>query len=300
VCGTWPIRRLARSCGTQAPLNRAPQFLTFFLTSDLDPRTLLLDTHCHLTDARFADDLAAVLDRARAAGVSAIVVPATDLASIEQALGLAARHPEVFVMAGIHPTYVQDHAEADLYTVEQYVHDPRVVAVGETGLDHHWSRDHDALQEHYLRAHIAMAAASGKPLSLHTRAADDAVVAVLRDERARLGAPERLTGVFHCFGGTTETAQAVLELGFYAGLGGTLTFKNSTVPGATAALPLERLVLETDAPYLAPMPHRGRRNEPAYVRLVAERLAEVRGLPFEEVAATTTATARRLFGIRET
>ena len=256
---------------------------------------MLIDTHCHLTDEKFAADLDAVLDRARAADVAAIVVPATDLASIEHALGLAARHLDVFVMAGLHPTYVQDHAERDLYTVEQYVHDARVVAVGETGLDHYWSREHDALQEHFLRAHVAMAAASGKPLSLHTRAADDAVLAVLRDERARLPEPDRLTGVFHCFGGTAETAQAVLDLGFYAGLGGTLTFKNSTVAEATAALPLERIVLETDAPYLAPVPYRGKRNEPAYVRFVAERLAEVRGLSLEEVAATTTATARRLF-----
>ncbi len=200
-------------------------------------------------------------------------------------------------MAGIHPTYVQDHTDADLYAVEALVQDPRVVAVGETGLDHHWSRAHDALQEHFLRAQIGFAAASGKPLSLHTRAADAATLAVLHDERARLADPARLTGVFHCFGGTAETAAAVAALGFYAGLGGTLTYKKSTVAEATAALPLERLVLETDAPYLPPTPHRGQRNEPAYVRLVAEHLAAARGVPFDLVAETTSATARRVFGL---
>lgn len=260
-----------------------------------------VDTHVHLYLDAYDADREAVVERARQAGVTQMVLPAVDLPSIPAALALADRYDGIFVMAGIHPTYIADAPEDALDHIEPLLKQGGIVAVGETGLDYYWGREHEDRQRDSLRDHARLAARAGLPLSLHNRdkkGSEDAsrdLVRILREVRDEgLG---ELRGVFHCFGGPAWLADDVLDLGFDVGLGGTLTFKNAGVPEAIADVPLDRIVLETDGPYLAPTPHRGQRNEPSYVPLVAQKLAEVRGLSVEAVAEATTANARRLFGL---
>ena len=270
------------------------------------PPSVLVDTHAHLYLDAFDGDRDAAVARARGGGVEAILQPAVDVASISAALALCDRYPGVWAMAALHPTYVADAAPDALAHVEAALGDDRVLAVGESGLDYYWSRDHEEAQRDSLRAHARLAARHGLPLVLHNRdvkGSDDAsrdLVQILKEVQAEGGAGEggvALGGVFHCFGGPSWLAAEVLDLGFHVGLGGTLTFKNAGVAEAVADVSLDRVVLETDAPYLAPAPHRGKRNEPAYTALVAQRLAEVRGLSVGEVAERTTATARALFAL---
>ena len=266
----------------------------------------LVDTHVHLYAEAYDADRDAVVERARDAGVTAMLLPAVDVASIGAALALADRHAGVLAMAGLHPTYLAGCGPDALDHVAAALDDPRVVAVGETGLDYYWSREHVALQQDALREHARLAVRHGLPLVLHNRdeagseASSRDLVRVVGEVRASEPGGERLTGVFHCFGGPPWLAAEALDLGFSVGLGGTLTFKNAGVADAVADVPLERIVLETDGPYLAPVPHRGTRNEPAHVALVAARLADVLGMPVESVARATTANARRLFGLDAT
>lgn len=265
---------------------------------------MLIDTHVHLYLEAYDADRDEVVARARDAGVEVLLQPAVDVASIGQALRLCDAYDGVLAMAGVHPSYVADAADDAIVHVETALADPRVVAVGETGLDYYWTRDHVERQQDSLRAHARLAAAYDLPLILHNRdqkGSDEAsqdLVRILRDVRGEEGGGH-LHGVFHCFGGPAWLAAEVLDLGFHEGLGGTLTFKNAGVPEAVADVPLERIVLETDGPYLAPTPHRGQRNEPAYVALVAAALAGVRGLSVDEVKEVTTATARRVFGLSD-
>jgi TatD DNase family protein len=268
---------------------------------------VLVDTHAHLYLPAFDGDRDSVIANGNAQGVRAILQPAIDAASVRDALALCDRYAagpvRLYAMAAIHPTSAQGVTEADLAEIAALCDDPRVVAVGESGLDFYWDTSYVGDQVRALRFHARLAAARDLPLVLHLRdrkgSEDGAreLVRVLREERAALPVEKRLRGVFHCFGGPPWLAADVLDLGFHVGLGGTLTYRNGGVPEATADVPLDRIVLETDAPYLAPAPHRGKRNEPAYVRLVAEKLAEVRGLRVEEVEAATTRTAADLFGL---
>jgi TatD DNase family protein len=263
---------------------------------------MLIDTHAHIYLDRFDDDRAAVMDRARAAGVEAVVLPAIDVPSIQQAATLCDAYAdaddlEVYAMTALHPSETEDATEADFDAVAAWTDDPRVVAVGESGLDYYWDRSFDAEQQRFFRRHIRLAIAADLPLVIHNREATEDVLAILREERAASDHPERLRGILHCFVDPPAVAEAAAAMGFLVGLGGLLTFKNSDVDAHAEALPLEQVVLETDAPFLAPVPHRGKRNEPAFVRHVAEHLAEVKGLPLEEVARVTTANARRIYGI---
>jgi TatD DNase family protein len=260
---------------------------------------MLIDSHAHIYSVQFDPDFDAMLDRAAAAGVEAIVMPAIDLPSIERAVELSERHPRLHAMAALHPSEVRDATDADFEEVVRWCRHPRVVAVGESGLDYYWDRSFDARQRDFLRRHIQLAYEADLPLILHNRDASDDLVRTLREERAKLPDPARLRGIFHCFGGPESLAREAAEMGFLIGIGGTITFKNSGVAEAVRDFPLEYLVVETDSPYLAPVPHRGKRNEPAYVSLVAQRLAEVKRVSLEEVAAITTANAKRVFGILE-
>lgn len=263
----------------------------------MDYNRMLIDTHTHTYLDRFDEDRGAVMERAVEAGVGVQLLPAIDVASIHAALELARAHAGVFVMAALHPSETKDATDADFAEVERLSFEPEVVAIGETGLDYYWDTSFNEKQHDFLRRHIRLAYERDLPLVFHNRDASEDLVAIVREEQEGVDDPGRIRGVFHCFGGTPEFARDVMDLGFHAGLGGTLTFKNGGVPDAIVDIPLERIVLETDAPFLAPTPHRGKRNEPAYVRLVAEKLAELRGLTVEEVAAVTTANARRLFGL---
>ena len=266
---------------------------------------MLIDTHAHIYLDRFSSDLPAVIARARDAGVERIVMPAIDVPSIHKALDLCDEYEGLYAMAALHPSDTKDATDDDFAAVAALCGDPRVVAVGESGLDYYWDRSFDAVQHDFYRRHIRLAIDKALPLILHIRDKKDRdevhrdIVRLLREERAASDHPEKLRGIFHCFTGPAWMAEAAAELGFLVGLGGVLTFKNSGLDVIAQDVPMEQIVLETDAPFLAPMPYRGKRNEPAYVRYVAEKLAEVKGLSIEEIGRVTTANATRLFGLGE-
>jgi TatD DNase family protein len=256
----------------------------------------LIDTHAHLDDPRFADDLPAVLDRAAAAGVARVLTVGIDLATNRAALALAARHPDrLAAVVGIQPNHVAEADPADFDEVARLAADPLAAAVGETGLDRYWDRAPFDLQEEYFVRHLGLARRLGKPVVIHCRDAGPDVVRVLRAEFDRNG-PVR--GVMHSFTGDAETARACLDLGLHLSFAGMLTYKTAADLREVARLvPPERLLVETDSPYLAPVPVRGKRNEPAFVAHTAACLAGLAGLSVEELAEQTTRNARELFGL---
>jgi TatD DNase family protein len=253
----------------------------------------LIDSHAHLDFEDYAQDLEAVIGRARAAGLERIVCVGLwrSPGSFGNALDLAARDPSFFsATVGIHPHECARVPEADWDRHEALARDPRVVAVGETGLDFHYDHSPRPVQEASFRRSLAAARAAGKPAVIHVREADEACARVLREE----GVPPR-GGVIHCFTGDAAAARAYLELGLYVSVAGILTFKTAeAIRRAVRIVPRDRLLVETDCPFLAPMPYRGKRNEPAYVVETARKVAELWGTSLEEVAAQTTANARRL------
>ena len=259
---------------------------------------MFVDSHAHIYLDQFADDLVEMLHRAREAGVDTIVMPAIDLKSIHDALELATRFDGLYVMAAIHPSETKDATDKMFDEVATLCDEQKVVAVGESGLDYYWDRTFDDVQGDFLRLHARLAIEKDLPLILHNRDAGDDILRILKDERSKAG-PEgaKLRGIFHCFGGPVALGDAAVELGFHLGIGGTLTFKNSGVADVVANFDLEHIVLETDSPFLAPAPYCGKRNEPAYLRLVAERLAADRGMEVEEIATATSGNARSLFRI---
>lgn len=258
---------------------------------------MLIDTHAHIYLDRFDADRDAMLQRARDAGVEVIVMPAIDVPSIEQAVRLCEQHEGLYAMAALHPSAVEEASAADFEAVVDWCDDPSIVAVGESGLDYYWDRSFDEKQQDFFRKHIRLAMETDLPLIIHNREATEDVLALLREERAAADHPERLRGILHCFVDPPDVAAEAAELGFMVGLGGILTFKNSDVDAYAREIPLEQIVIETDAPYLAPAPNRGKRNEPAYVRHVADTLARVKDVPLAEVERITTENARRLYGL---
>lgn len=258
---------------------------------------MLADTHAHIYLDRFDEDRDAMLQRARDAGVETIVMPAIDVPSIEQAVALCEQYEGLYAMAALHPSETDDATEADFEAVKAWCDDPHVVAVGESGLDYYWDRSFDEKQQTFFRRHIRWAIETDLPLIIHNREATDDVLRILEEEKAAADHPERLRGILHCFVDPPEVAAKARELNFLVGLGGILTFKNSDVDEHARAIPMEQIVVETDAPYLAPEPNRGTRNEPAYVRHVADALARVKDLPVAEVERITTANARRIYGL---
>ncbi len=259
---------------------------------------MIIDTHSHIYHHRLAPDLPDVIARARAAGVFKVLMPAIDVPSISQALSLCDAYKGFHAMAAIHPTDTKDATDEDWAAVVDFCDDTRVVAVGETGLDYYWNCSFDAKQQQFFRCHVRLAIEKDLPVVLHLRdkpGRDEAhrdLVRILTEERS-----DAMRGVFHCFTGPSWVAKAAIDLGFHLGLGGVITFKNAGVDTLARSLPMSRIVLETDAPFMAPVPHRGKRNEPAYVRLVAEKLAAVKELPVEEVIRVTTANAEALFRV---
>lgn len=258
-----------------------------------------VDTHCHLYDEAFDTDRDETVQRALAAGVATMLLPDIDSTSTARLEALAAACPQHFRrMAGLHPTSVKEDFEREL----QLVHDrlfgqsspigqrPTFVAVGEIGMDLYWDRTFEAEQREALHRQMLWAIELGLPVCLHIRKAHNEVFGLLRDiGRATY------SGVMHCFGGSVQEAQRAVEMGFHLGIGGVVTFKNATMAEVVKAVPLDRLLLETDAPYLSPVPHRGQRNESAYIPIIAQRIADLRGITLEEVAVQTTANARSLF-----
>ena len=258
----------------------------------------LIDTHAHLDQQAFDDDRDAVIARARDAGVESIISIGITAETSRRAVELAQQYPQVYAVVGIQPNYVAEMEEHDWEAIGQLAEMPKVVGIGETGLDRYWDYAPLDLQAEYFTKHIELSRQHSLPFVVHCRDAETDVVALLR-EAARAGP---LKGVMHSFCGDLETARACLDLGLYISLAGMVTFKKSEELRAVAAeVPADRLLIETDSPYLSPEPVRKiRRNEPAHVRHTAECLADVRGVTLEQLALETTENARRLFGIAKT
>jgi TatD DNase family protein len=254
---------------------------------------MLIDTHCHIQDREFAGDLEAVLGRAREAGVAYALVVGSDLASSQRAFNLAQRFPQLFAAVGVHPHDSKDADSATFDRIRELVSQDRVVALGEMGLDYHYDFSPRKIQQRVFRYQIGLARECGLPVIIHDREAHGDTLAILQEERA-----EEVGGVLHCFSGSWEMAQECLKMGFYISVAGPVTFANAKrLVRVVENLPLDRLLVETDSPYLTPVPHRGKRNEPAYVRLVAEAVARIKGLPVAAVEEQTTANAIKLFGL---
>ena len=256
----------------------------------------LVDTHAHLDDEQFADDLDEVIARAHEAGVVSLVAVATTAGSSHRTVALAQRYTGVFATVGIQPNYVAEARQGDWLQVVQLADAAGVVAVGETGLDRYWDYTPFEQQQESFDRHLDLARQKDLPLVIHCRDAEADVVAALKQNAGK----GSLRGVMHSFTGSAETAAACLELGLYVSFAGMVTFKKSEALRAVAAgVPLERLLVETDSPYLSPEPLRGRRNEPAHVVHTAKRLAEVKGVSAEELSRQTTQNACRLFRLEE-
>jgi TatD DNase family protein len=256
---------------------------------------MLIDTHAHLDDQRFADDLPDVLRRAEVAGVERILTIGIDAATSRAAVELAERHPLIGAVVGIQPNNLGEIKPGDWEAILKLVEQRAVVGIGETGLDRYWDRAPMPLQEEYFVRHLDVCRRLARPVVIHCREAEADVVRVLRAEFDRFGP---LRGVMHSFTGDAATARACVDMGLHISFAGMLTFKNNqALRDVAATVPLDRLLVETDSPYLAPMPHRGKRNEPAFVKHTAECLAGVLAIPFEQMAEQTTCTARELFGL---
>jgi len=256
---------------------------------------MLIDTHAHLYLDQFEEDRDAVIERAHEAGIRTIVMPSIDVTSMYQSVALCETHQGLYAMAALHPTETGTATDEDFEVVRAFCDHPKVIAVGESGLDYYWDRTFDDIQKDYFRRHIRLAIEKELPLILHNREATDDLVKILTEEWECAAHPEELRGIVHCFGGPTSVAAEVFRLGFLVGFGGTITFKNSGVADVAAGVPIEQIVLETDAPFLSPSPFRGKRNEPMNVRLVAEKLAGIKGISFDEVAKITSDNARRIY-----
>lgn len=261
---------------------------------------MLIDTHCHLDLSAFDPDREAVIQRAAESGVTRIINPAVDLESGAAVLALAAKYPGVFAAIGIHPNSTAQFRSSDIEQMEKQARSsPKVVAIGEIGLDYHWDDSPKGVQRTAFEAQLALAARLELPAIIHNREASEDVIAVLRAWLPTL--PESLRtrpGVLHSFSAPPTIADQALAMGLYLGFTGPITYKKSDELRAIAArIPIDRILVETDAPYLTPQAHRGQRNEPAYVRYVAERLAALRVMPDADLAAQTTANAERLFAL---
>jgi TatD DNase family protein len=249
---------------------------------------MLIDTHCHLADPAYAADLPEVLERAWAAGVARVVVVGESLDRAEAALAMASVEPRLVATAGVHPHDAHGWSAEAEQRLRELLRDPRVVAAGETGLDFHYDHSPRSLQHRAFEAQLALAAEAKKPAVIHAREADTDVAAIL-------SAHPDVTAILHSFSSGMALLRAGLVLRHYVSFSGMVTFKNWQLDDAILETPLDRLLLETDGPYLAPVPNRGKRNEPAYVRQVAERVAQVRGLPVEELIQVTGDNAARVF-----
>lgn len=254
---------------------------------------MLFDTHAHLNAEQFEEDLEEVIERAQEAGVSNIVVVGFDRPTITRAMELVEKYEFIYASIGWHPVDAIDMTMDDLAWIEELLAHPKVVALGEIGLDYYWDKSPQDIQKEVFRKQIRLAKKVNLPIVIHNREATADIVMILKEEDAK-----EVGGIMHCFSGSVEVAKECVKMNFYISLGGPVTFKNAKKPKEVAQeIPLEKLLIETDCPYLAPHPFRGKRNEPSYVKLVAEQIAELKGISYEEVAKKTTENAKKLFGI---
>ncbi|MFJ7700763.1 TatD family hydrolase [Lysinibacillus fusiformis] len=254
---------------------------------------MFIDTHVHLNADQYEEDLQDVINRALEAKVEKMVVIGFDRKTIERTMELIEQYDFVYGVIGWHPVDAIDCTQEDLEWIEELAAHPKIVGIGETGLDYYWDKSPKDVQQALFRKQIQLAQKINLPIIIHNRDATGDVVNILREENAA-----SVGGVMHCFSGSVETARECIAMNFMISLGGPVTFKNARLPKEVATdIPLEHLMIETDAPYLAPHPYRGKRNEPAFVPLVAEEIARLKGLTIEEIAQATTDNAKNFFGI---
>lgn len=256
---------------------------------------MFIDTHVHLNADQYEEDLQEVINRALEANVKKMVVIGFDRITIERAMKLVEQYSFIYAVVGWHPVDAIDCTEEDLKWIEELAAHEKVVGIGEMGLDYHWDKSPKDVQQILFRKQIRLAQKVKLPIIIHNRDATEDVIRILQEEEAHITG-----GIMHCYGGSVETAKQCIEMNFMISLGGPVTFKNAKKPKEVATkIPLENLLIETDAPYLAPHPYRGKRNEPALVTLVAEEIASLKGISIEEVAEVTTKNAELFFGITE-
>ena len=251
----------------------------------------LIDTHTHLYSEEFKSDINSVMERAFTEGVEKFYLPAIDMSVNNDLLDLQKKFPgKMFAMAGLHPCSVKENFKEEIQYITKQLEDRKFAAIGETGLDFYWDTTFKKQQYESLRIHAQWAINYKRPLVLHTRNAMQETIDVVREF-----AGEDLFGIFHCFNGTIQNAKDIIDLGFLLGIGGVLTFKNSGLDQVVKEIDLQHLVLETDSPYLAPVPYRGKRNESSYLKYIVQKLADIKGIPVEEVASKTTNNAEKIF-----
>lgn len=255
----------------------------------------MIDTHAHIYLEQFKEDIADVLDRAQEEGLSKVYMPNIDHTSIDDMLELEAKYPDLCVATmGLHPCSVNKDFEKELYLVEQWLAKRPFAAVGEMGTDLYWDKTYIDQQLEAFKIQCNWAKKYEIPIIIHCRESLDMTIKLVEEQKT-----DQLTGVFHCFNGTVEQAKRIKELGFYIGLGGVSTFKNSGMGEVIPELALDHVVLETDSPYLSPTPHRGKRNEPAYVKLVAQKVADFRQMPLADLEEITTRNTNSLFKVND-
>ena len=256
---------------------------------------MLIDTHVHLNDEQYDEDLEEVIDRAREAGVDRMFVVGFDTPTIERAMKLIDQYDFLYAIIGWHPVDAIDYTEECEQWIEELSKHPKVIGIGEMGLDYHWDKSPKDVQQDLFRKQIALAKRVQLPIIIHNREATQDCVDILKEEHA-----EEVGGIMHSFSGSPEIADEVInKLNFYVSLGGPVTFKNAKQPKEVAKhVPFDKLLVETDAPFLSPHPYRGKRNEPERVTLVAEQIAELRGVSYDEVCRQTTENAERLFNLK--
>ncbi|MDQ0300945.1 TatD DNase family protein [Salibacterium salarium] len=254
---------------------------------------MLFDTHVHLNIDSFEEDLEETIARAQEAGVESMNVVGFDHETIKKAMQLVEDYDFLYASIGWHPVDAVDMTDNDLKWIEELSAHPKVVAIGETGLDYHWDKSPKEVQKEAFRKQIHLAKKVNLPIIIHDREAHQDIVDILKEENA-----SETGGIMHCFGGDMEIARQCLDMNFHISFGGPVTFKNAKLPKEVAKeIPMDRLLVETDCPFLAPHPNRGKRNEPAYVKLVAEKVAELKEMSLEELAEQTTRNAKKLFHI---
>lgn len=254
---------------------------------------MLIDTHVHLNAEQYVNDLDEVIERARENGIEKMVVIGCDRPTIERTMELIDEHEDIYGVIGWHPVDAIDCTDEDLEWIEQLSKHEKIVGIGEMGLDYHWDKSPKDVQKDLFKKQIELAKRVNLPIIIHNREATEDCVAILKEMHA-----EKIGGIMHAFSGDESVADEIIDMNFYVSLGGPVTFKNAQLPKDIAVhVPIDRLLVETDAPYLTPHPYRGKRNEPAYVKLVAEKIAELRQISYEELAQTTSENAKRLFKI---
>lgn len=253
---------------------------------------MIVDTHCHLYLDEFKNDIAEVIKRAEVEGVHKFYLPGIDSTEIENMLLLETMFPgKCMAMMGLHPCYVKENYLEEIALVKTWLEKRKFAAVGEIGLDFYWDKTFVAQQYEAFRLQIELSLQYNLPIVIHTREAMQECIDVVKEYRS-----SGIKGIFHCFGGTVDNANEIIDAGFYLGIGGVLTYKKSGLAEVLDKIDLKHIVLETDSPYLTPVPFRGKRNESSYLKFVIEKLAEIKKVSIEEVAAVTTANAEKIFG----